>query len=211
MNILIIEDLTTPLDSIEKLLHGGGSPHDLSWRSTVLPHSNIQSRDLTQYDCILLDLNLFGICGYQLMQSLKDKQNYPPLIIIMASTNFLHIDNELQASVKGFVNKRSGTKTLVKAITTCVAGGLYVDPNYESELKEQRRFELGNVFRRPELTNRQHEVLSYITEGFSNKQIALKLGIAENTVKVHVSTIFVIFSVKNRKACIATAGKLGFL
>ena len=60
-----------------------------------------------------------------------------------------------------------------------------------------------------DLTERQLEVLSLLVQGISNKGICQRLGISENTVKVHVSAIFRILGVANRTQAVLAAHRLG--
>jgi DNA-binding CsgD family transcriptional regulator len=57
----------------------------------------------------------------------------------------------------------------------------------------------------PELTKKQQEVLHWITQGLTNKQIAQRLKISESTVKLHVGNIFKRYGVKTRSALTASA------
>ncbi len=62
-----------------------------------------------------------------------------------------------------------------------------------------------------QLTARQAEVLSLLAEGYANKRIALVLGIAEATVRVHVSDILHELQVENRTEAVVRARRLGLL
>ena len=61
------------------------------------------------------------------------------------------------------------------------------------------------------LTLRQLEVVGMLGRGFSNKEIALALKVAERTVKAHVTAVFEALNVKNRTQAVLAAQRLGFL
>ena len=82
-----------------------------------------------------------------------------------------------------------------------VLGGATVGPRWVSAGSE--------ISSGPELTSRQVEILAMLCEGLSNKEIALRLGLALITVKMHVSAIFRSLGVVNRTQAALSARRLG--
>ena len=61
------------------------------------------------------------------------------------------------------------------------------------------------------LTKRQLEVLQYLSDGFSNKEMALKMNLAEGTIKVHVAGVFQVLQVSSRLDAVRKAQNLGLI
>ena len=71
--------------------------------------------------------------------------------------------------------------------------------------------ELPPVEDKPVLSPRQNEVLSYLKEGLTNPEIAVKLGVTERTVKAHCQEVFDRLGARNRTAAVAAAMRMGLL
>ena len=71
--------------------------------------------------------------------------------------------------------------------------------------------ELPPVEDKPVLSPRQAEVLSYLKEGLTNPEIAVKLGVTERTVKAHCQEVFDRLGARNRTAAVAAAMRIGLL
>lgn len=71
--------------------------------------------------------------------------------------------------------------------------------------------ELPVIDEKPVLSPRQQEVLSYLKDGLTNPEIAVKLGVTERTVKAHCQEVFDRLNARNRTAAVAAAMRLGML
>ena len=77
-----------------------------------------------------------------------------------------------------------------------------------AQLQTKRRREINRVDR-PQLTEREHEILALLTTGLGNAEIATELGVSPNTVKNHLYSIYRKLGVTSRGQAFATATKLG--
>ena len=107
----------------------------------------------------------------------------------------------------GYVPKSAGPHTLVAAIQLVLKGDIYVPPLVLGEPTAIRR-RMPGARRAPArgFDGAQIEVLKRVSEGQSNKRIALDLGLSEKTVKAHVTAIFRALNVVNRTQA-AAAGR----
>lgn len=140
-------------------------------------------------DFVLLDLNIPGKDGFSVLERMS--KDYPtiPVAVLSASALQQDVDKVMATSAMGYIHKNTPSKLLLGAVQLMLAGGLYTPPaNVLTEASAT-----GTV-----LTARQLEVLALLVDGDSNKQIAGKLGIAEATIKMHVTAIFKALNVKNR-------------
>jgi len=167
-------------------------------------------------DLIILDLFMpGGYGGFGLIGLLYDRYPCLPIIVLSASENSTHIRKCFELGVTGFVTKSAPKEALIEAIAKALEGERYV-PKYliESVAEVARVFDEVdsgvNVEIIAELiTDRQFDILSCISRGHSNKQIARELELSENTVKVHVSAMLKSLGLSNRTQAGILGQKLG--
>jgi DNA-binding NarL/FixJ family response regulator len=167
-------------------------------------------------DLIILDLFMpGGYGGFGLISLLHERYPCLPIIVLSASENSTHIRKCFELGVTGFVTKSAPKEALIEAIAKAVEGERYV-PKYliESVAEVARVFDEVdsgvNVEIIAELiTERQFDILSCISRGHSNKQIARELQLSENTVKVHVSAMLKSLGLSNRTQAGILGQKLG--
>jgi DNA-binding NarL/FixJ family response regulator len=147
-------------------------------------------------DVVLMDLVMPHLDGVEAMRELR---NRVPQARVVVLTSFL--DNErllpaLRAGAAGYLLKNVEPRELARSIRLAAAGEAMIDPAVAARLVDA----LGEDRRAsdPELTPREQEVLDLIERGYANKRIALELGIAEKTVKTHVSHVLAKLGVSDR-------------
>jgi NarL family two-component system response regulator LiaR len=102
----------------------------------------------------------------------------------------------LRAGAAGYLLKNVEPQELARAIRLADAGEAMIDPAVAARLVDAL-VEVGGD-EGPKLTRREQEVLELIGRGLANKRIALELGIAEKTVKTHVSHVLAKLGVSDR-------------
>lgn len=154
-------------------------------------------------DLVLMDLQLPGISGIETTSALV--QSHPEVRVLIFST--FARDEEVQSALKagalGYLQKSSSRDDLLKAIRTVAKGGRWLSPELEERLKV--------LTAEPEITPREREILTLVTRGNANKEIAATLGISEDTVKQHVSRILVKLKVNDRAQATAEAIRRGLV
>ncbi|QFU76258.1 response regulator transcription factor [Halioglobus maricola] len=143
-------------------------------------------------DFMLLDLNIPGEDGFSVLEAMSQEYSTVPVAVLSASARQEDVDKVMATSAVGYIHKNTPSKLLLGAVQLMLAGGLYTPPI--TTLSEVA----GGVNDEVAITGRQLEVLALLVGGDSNKQIAGKLGIAEATIKMHVTAIFKALNVKNR-------------
>jgi DNA-binding NarL/FixJ family response regulator len=116
-------------------------------------------------------------------------------IVLTSVSDESWIIDAIDAGAHGYLLKRVDPDDLVNAVRSAHAGDPPLDPRAGVLLRESRRRGGG---RSEELTDREVEVLRLVGEGMANKQIARRLGIAERTVKAHLTSIFQRLDVSDR-------------
>jgi DNA-binding NarL/FixJ family response regulator len=134
-------------------------------------------------DVILLDLQMPGISGFEVLEQTTAK--FPEIKIIVLSVHDAeeYAHRAIRAGAAGYLPKSAASTELERAIDQVVRGGQYLP----TKLARTAVIQSSNISESPqmELTPRQREVLTLIAEGYSTKNIARALGISVKTVETH--------------------------
>lgn len=154
-------------------------------------------------DLVLMDLQLPGISGIEATQQILS--SYPDARILIFSTfaRDEEIHRALRAGALGYLQKSASRPDLLKALRTVASGQQSLPPDIASRLQIR--------LSRPDITPRELEILALVTRGNANKEIAATLGIAEDTVKQHVSRILQKLNVNDRAQATAESIRLGLI
>ena len=159
-------------------------------------------------DLVLLDLIIPGITGLEGLT--KIKQTWPAIAVVMVSSSEdpTLIRSAIAGGASGYVPKSTPVELLPSAFQLILAGGVYVPPlalhPSNSEKNYPQTYHAAGQKPSSILTPKQQRILGYIAEGFSNKEIAIQLDLAEQTVKNETSRIFKALGVTNRAMAAAT-------
>lgn len=159
-------------------------------------------------DAVLLDLEMPGLGGRPALEEFGKRHPDLPVIILSSSVDHRDVRQALASGALGYVPKSATAKTLLAAIRLVLQGDIYVPP-LVLDPKFASLHDAPNLFAAEHLTERQIEVLELIGEGKSNKEISIALGLAEKTVKVHITAIFKALGVTNRVQAINAAKLAG--
>jgi DNA-binding NarL/FixJ family response regulator len=154
-------------------------------------------------DVTLMDLRLPDLSGIDAMIAIRAE--FPDARVVMLTTfeGDVEIQRALQAGARGYLLKSTPPGDLVEAIRQVHAGKKRVPPEVAAQLAEH----MGSG----SLTSREIEVLRQLAEGNRNRDIAGKLFIAEETVKVHIKHIMDKLGASDRTQAIAIAVRRGII
>jgi DNA-binding NarL/FixJ family response regulator len=162
-------------------------------------------------DVVLMDLRMPGMNGIEAMQALASGPGLPPTIILTTFNDDELVLAGLKAGARGFLLKDVSLEQLVEAIHTVAAGDSLLQPAMTQRLLEGVE-SLNNAFLsldHPDpLTERETEILRLMAGGYSNREIAQALNVAEGTVKNHVSNILSKLGVRDRTRAVLKALEL---
>ena len=155
-------------------------------------------------DLVLLDLHMPGKDGFSALDSFA--KHYPtiPVVIVSASNQRSDVQRALDAGAMGFIPKESTSKVMLGALRLILDGGIYVP----SSLSQHETPSVTNANKHG-LTPRQLDVLLLLAQGYSNKEIAARMSLAEATIKMHVTAIMKALGVTNRTQAAMVAEKMG--
>ncbi|MGB9679179.1 MAG: response regulator [Thermoanaerobacteraceae bacterium] len=144
-------------------------------------------------DIVLMDINMPILNGIKAAKKIKESNAKSKILFLTIYNDKEYLMEAIKIGAEGYILKDAEYDELIKAIRVIYNGGFYVHPSLKLE-KEN----LNNEFLKKQLTNREIEILSLISKGYSNKEIATKLYLSEKTVKNHVYNIFKKLDVKDR-------------
>ncbi|UBB90276.1 response regulator transcription factor [Candidatus Kaistella beijingensis] len=159
-----------------------------------------------QPDLVITDINMPEISGVELTSKLK--KEFPNLKIIGMSTfnERSYISQMIQNGADGFLVKSASKEEIETAISSVLDGKMHLSSDAGMSTSEQK--ELKN---QPTLTRREKEILTLISEGFTNPQIAEKLFISLYTVETHRKNLLSKFNTNNTASLIKIAATNGLL
>jgi DNA-binding NarL/FixJ family response regulator len=154
-------------------------------------------------DLVLLDLNMPDKDGFTLLDYCRKHYPIISVVVLSASKKRTDMQRALNAGAMGFIPKDTTSYVMLSAINLIMTGEIYI-PAAMTQATTDDNEEFGNS-----LTPRQQEVIPMMIQGFSNKKIALEMGVAEATIKMHVTSIFKRLEVNNRTEAAMAVRKLG--
>jgi len=144
-------------------------------------------------DVVLMDLSMPEVDGAEATRRILAADPGARVVVLTSFADDRHILEALQAGAIGYVLKHAEPDELLGAIRAAAAGDAPLDPKAARVLLESKR-----VRSDQQLSTREVEVLRLVAAGLANKQIARRLGIAERTVKAHLTNIFTRIDVTDR-------------
>lgn len=157
---------------------------------------------------IIIDLDMPDMSWEEGLCNLQKAAPKARIVVISASDESRNIKKALELGVSGYISKRMDTKVLNSALQLIIDGGTYLPPSIVE------KGGVGNSGLRSSgkhLTSRQSEVLGYVAEGMSNKQIAYEMGVSEATVKLHINALLRAVGATNRTQAVVMAQKMGII
>jgi len=158
-------------------------------------------------DLILLDLKMPGVSGFSGLTFLRSQYPTVPVIVVSGVEEPATIRTCMEFGASGYIPKTTPIETMNSAIRTVLDGGNWTPPDIA--LGSAADKETADLVRRlASLTPQQMRVLSMLSEGLLNKQIAYELSVSEATVKAHVSAILMKLGVESRTQAVIAASKI---
>ncbi|MBK9327500.1 MAG: response regulator [Thiobacillaceae bacterium] len=210
LRIILVDDHTLFRKGLAELLESEGAVNVVA--ITGNPAEVAALLDAHQPDVLILDLNIGGIDGIQVMQQLRGNGFNPPVLILTVSEAEEDMARALRNGAKGYLLKSMEPDEVVDAIIRAARGETVVAPGMTAKLVRMLDNKGSSSASLLEsLTQREREILSHLAKGESNKAIARQLDISYDTVKLHVRHILAKLNLSSRVAAavFAVEHKLG--
>ena len=148
-------------------------------------------------DIVIMDLMMPKMDGVEATAAIRRKLPDTKILILTTYGTSADIRRALSAGAAGAVTKTMLNAELTAAIRDVAAGKTVLTPDIRQALKETQN--------QPELTQRQKDILTSITRGLTNQDIATQFGITVSGVKQHLNAIFAKLGAANRSEAISIA------
>jgi len=147
----------------------------------------IERGSLEELDVVVMDLSMPGVSGVVATRKLKERRPALAVVSLTRHADQIFLEELLRAGVSGYVLKQSPHSELLRAIRAAGVGQQYIDPALTHHLAApftaQERKRTGRAS--ATLTDRETEVLRFVSQGHSNKEIAARLELSNKTIEVH--------------------------
>lgn len=151
-----------------------------------------------EIDLLLLDLHMPGSSDLYGLIMVRDKFPSVPVVIISAVEDAETVSRAMGYGASGYIPKSCSPTDIQAALNSVLNGEHWIPEQYKDNLKPVASDERDLAAKIATLTPQQYRVLSYMREGWLNKQIGYKMGVTEATVKAHVTAIFRKLGISNR-------------
>lgn len=149
-------------------------------------------------DVILMDLVMPGMDGITTMKRLREGGTEARVIVLTSFSEDAQVVAAVKAGASGYLLKDVSPQDLIAAIRGVHSGEAQLHPSIAAKLMQEVAEPSTARQKADALTARELEVLRALARGMANKEIAVELGVAEKTVKTHVSAILRKLQVADR-------------
>jgi DNA-binding NarL/FixJ family response regulator len=165
---------------------------------------------LTDPDVVLLDINMPKLDGGEVIKHLRGSNIHSRFMAITAYDDEEHLANLSAQGINGYILKSSSMPDLLAAVRSVSDGESYVDPKVAGKLLSSfKRREENDVMQL--LTQREKEVLFWLSQGFNNLEISAKMVLSEKTVKNHISHLLKKLNLSDRTQAAVLAWRMGLI
>jgi two-component system nitrate/nitrite response regulator NarL len=210
LRIVLVDDHTLFRKGLAELLESQGAVSVAAITGNPAEVGGLLTEQMP--DVLILDLNIGGTDGIQVMQQLRAEGFHLPVLILTVSEAEEDMARALRNGANGYLLKSMEPDEVVDAIIRAARGETVVAPGMTAKLVRMLDNKGNSATSLLEsLTQREREILSHLAKGESNKAIARQLDISYDTVKLHVRHILAKLNLSSRveAAVFAVEHKLG--
>lgn len=201
IRIVLVDDHAVVRDGIDAII---SSQDDMAVVATAdTARAGLEAVEKHNPHLVLMDLRLPQLDGLTAVGILKERFPAVKVLMLSSADGDKAVSSCLEAGALGYVVKSAPASDLLEAIRTVFRGRRYLSPEAVSALAVAQG--AGH------LTEREVEVLEGVAEGRSNADIAIALGLAEKTVKNHLSNVFEKLSASDRTHAVTIALQRGII
>jgi DNA-binding NarL/FixJ family response regulator len=163
-------------------------------------------------DVYIIDISMPVLNGIETARKLLKKDPKSKIVILSMHDDRAFVEKAIKCGVKGYILKENATEEILHAIREVYIGRFFLSPKISKYIIQDfldmrhPREGAGKVIN---LTEREREILQLIAEGFTNKEIAVKLNISLDTAHVHRNNIMQKLDIHNQAGLIRYALKEG--
>ena len=154
-------------------------------------------------DVVLMDVKMPGMNGIEATRRLKQAMNQVKIIVLTVSDEDHHLFEALKGGAEGYLLKSIKPEKLLDSLRGIMQGEQPFSPSIADQIIKEFSSEMQRASKTPEearvsLTPREQRILTMVSNGYTNRQIAEELFVAESTVKNHLHNILRKLHLQNR-------------
>jgi DNA-binding NarL/FixJ family response regulator len=206
INVALVDDQQLVRQGIAGLL---SLSDDISiiWQAENGEHAQEMLASEMIPDVLLLDIRMPKVNGIELVKILRSQGSTLPILMLTTFDDSELFMQSLQAGANGFLLKDISLEKLVNAVKILADGGFVAEPVVIKQLNQG----LDDAPIIDNLTEKEQQILKLVAGGFSNKEIARSIFLAEGTIKNHVSTILSKLNTRDRTRAVLIALNQGLI
>lgn len=207
VSIVLVDDHQVIIDGVRAML----APY--ADRVTMIGSAKTRSELLevlatVRPDLIVTDARLTNDSGFEILEDLQRRGVDVPVVFYSAYDDEAYLFRALRAGARGYLLKQASGEELVGMLERAAGGETMIDAALAGRVALlAARLQFGEFWPGAHLglTQRESEILDLVVKGLSNRDIAQRLFLGEETVKTHLSSIYRKLKVKGRAEAIAVA------
>jgi two-component system response regulator DegU len=218
IQVLIVSQQVLFRQGIE---HSLSSIEDIEISSTTGVNAEVLSAiDIVPPDVVIVDIDASSDSGLQLAHNVKQRLPSIGVVVLTSCLDDTLPFQALKAQASAYLSKEVSVDELVDTVRRVAHGEYPINESLTAKPRVAEQVLLqfqepswrgaAEAFMSP-LTFREKEVLRYVSQGYANKQIAYELGISEETIKNHVSSILRKLNANSRTDAVVIAAKQGII
>jgi DNA-binding NarL/FixJ family response regulator len=211
VRLLLVDDHQVVLEGLASMLASHGDRVVIAAATTDAEEARRLAADC-QPDVVLLDVRLRGASGLDLCADLVRRHPGIKVVFFTVYDDEQYLFQALRVGASGFLLKTTTGPELADHLDRVMDGDMAVDPALAGRVAmTAARLQSGEFWpgARAGLTQRESEVLGLMVRGLSNRAIALRLSIGEDTVKTHARAVYRKLEVTDRAQAVAVALREG--
>lgn len=218
MKILVIDDHALIRQALQNMLRVLDSSAEVL-ESADCSAALALAANQPDLDLILLDLHLPGMGGMDALSHFRQSHPAVPVVVLSGTKDRQTVLTAIDHGAMGFIPKSSSNNVMLSALRLVLSGGVYLPMeilDHAGSLNVGDADSLtsgtgahGKTPAELGLTDRQMEVLDLLLQGKSNKLICRELGLAEGTVKIHITAVLKALNVTSRTQAVIAASQIG--
>ncbi len=207
MRILVADDHNLVRDGLKPFLY------ELDADATILDAANLDdaltaARAVDSLDLVLLDLKMPGMNGLQGVEQMRRLHPTAAVVILSGHVERDDVLAAVRAGASGYIPKTISGTALINALRLVLAGEAYLPPSILLEGGPAERKSPASPL--ATLSVREREILGYLIEGQTNKEIARRLDLQEITIKIHLRNVYRKIGAVNRAQAVRIAMTAGW-
>jgi two-component system NarL family response regulator len=213
MKLLLVDDHALFLQSLKVLLSAKG--YDVIGTASNGMEALKQAR-LLNPDLILMDIDMPVCDGLSAMRLIKAEMPHIKIVMLTVSTSDENLFDAIKSGASGYLLKSQSADRFLEMVSHIENGGAAIQPDLAARLlnefaRQAQYVELPAQDAPSELTPRQMEILTLVTQGHTYAQIGEVLHLSEPTIRYHINQILERLHLKNRSQLIAYAARHGMM